>query len=165
MDDLNAGGVVARRYRNRRIGEFLKELRLTEGRGTGVPTIFKAMQENGSPPPRFDTDEERSYFTVVLPVHPLAAGGHASEGTTADDLFLTPRLVKVLRACLDPQSRSDLQVGFGVADPTSFRRNYLQPLIRAELLSLTLPHAPRAPNQQYVTTAKGRLLVTDAEPA
>jgi len=28
---------VSRRYRNRRIGEFLKELNLTEGRSTGIP--------------------------------------------------------------------------------------------------------------------------------
>jgi ATP-dependent DNA helicase RecG len=37
MQDLRAGKAVSRRYRNRRIGEFLKELDLTEGRSTGVP--------------------------------------------------------------------------------------------------------------------------------
>jgi len=37
-----------RRYRNRRIGEFLKELKLTEGRCTGIPKIRKALRENGS---------------------------------------------------------------------------------------------------------------------
>jgi ATP-dependent DNA helicase RecG len=37
------GRVVSHRYRNRRIGEFLKELELTEGRSTGVPKILKAM--------------------------------------------------------------------------------------------------------------------------
>ena len=31
LDDLAAGRAVSRRYRNRRIGEFLKELDLTEG--------------------------------------------------------------------------------------------------------------------------------------
>ncbi|MCP4593059.1 MAG: hypothetical protein GY842_20180, partial [bacterium] len=56
--------------RNRRIGEFFKELRLAEARGTGVRKIFTAMAENGSPPPRFEFGEDRSYFTVVLPIHP-----------------------------------------------------------------------------------------------
>lgn len=56
--------------RNRRIGEFLKELRLAEGRGTGVPKIRRSMSENGSPPPSFDFDESRSYFRVTLPAHP-----------------------------------------------------------------------------------------------
>jgi len=56
--------------RNRRIGEFLKELRLAEGRGTGLPKIFKAMRENGSQDPIFDFDEGRTYFRVTLPAHP-----------------------------------------------------------------------------------------------
>lgn len=56
--------------RNRRIGELLKELRLAEGRGTGVPKMFRAMRDNGSLAPRFDFDESRSYFRVTLPAHP-----------------------------------------------------------------------------------------------
>lgn len=56
--------------RNRRIGEFLKELRLAESRGTGLPRIRRALAENGSEPPSFDFDEARSYFRVTLPAHP-----------------------------------------------------------------------------------------------
>ncbi len=56
--------------RNRRIGEFLKDLRLAEGRLTGIPKIFNAMRANGSPPPRFFFDEERTFFQAVLPAHP-----------------------------------------------------------------------------------------------
>lgn len=58
--------------RNRRIGELLKELRLVETRGTGIGKIHRAMAENGSPPPHFEFDEERTYFRVVLPIHPKA---------------------------------------------------------------------------------------------
>jgi ATP-dependent DNA helicase RecG len=60
--------IVAREYRNRRIGDFLKELHLTEGRGTGLPTIYKSMADNGSPVPVFGTDDQ-TYFLVTLPVH------------------------------------------------------------------------------------------------
>ncbi|MEW6501268.1 MAG: RNA-binding domain-containing protein [Thermodesulfobacteriota bacterium] len=56
--------------RNRRIGEFLKELKLAEGRGTGIPKVRRVMQQNGSPPPRFDFDAARSFFRVTLPAHP-----------------------------------------------------------------------------------------------
>lgn len=69
--DFEEGLVRARRYRNRRIGEFLKELRLTEGRGTGVSTINRALKANGSGVAKFDTNEpERAYFIVELPIHP-----------------------------------------------------------------------------------------------
>lgn len=57
--------IVARDYRNRRIGDFLKELGLTEGRATGFPAIYDAMEENGSPAPTFETDDE-SYVLVTL---------------------------------------------------------------------------------------------------
>ena len=59
--------IVAREYRNRRIGDFLKELHLTEGRGTGFPTIYKSMRNNGSPDPVFKTDEQCTYFLATLP--------------------------------------------------------------------------------------------------
>ncbi len=56
--------------RNRRIGEFLKKLKLAEGWHTGLPKVFRSMKSNGSPPPRFDFDEMRTYFRVTLPAHP-----------------------------------------------------------------------------------------------
>ncbi len=57
--------------RNRRIGEFLKDLGLAEGRGTGLPKLFQTMRDNGSPEPIVDFDaDSRTYFTVTLPAHP-----------------------------------------------------------------------------------------------
>ena len=60
----------SRRYRNRRLGEFLKELDLTEGRATGIPTIQDELQANGSPAAKIETDEERTYFLIDIPCHP-----------------------------------------------------------------------------------------------
>ena len=69
-DDLNNGIIRARRYRNRRIGEYLKELNLTEGKGTGIPTIKRALSLNGSKPAVYDTDgDERRFFVVIIPVN------------------------------------------------------------------------------------------------
>ena len=70
MADLRADEAVSRRYRNRRIGDFLKELDLTEGRSTGIAKVLKVMKENGSPPPEFETDDGRRYFLICLPEHP-----------------------------------------------------------------------------------------------
>ena len=62
--------IVARRYRNRRIGDFLKELDLTEGRSTGFPKIYKSLEDNGSPPPVFKTDKDKTYFLTTIKIHP-----------------------------------------------------------------------------------------------
>ena len=54
--------------RNRRIADFLKSLKLAEGRYTGVGTIFRSMKDTNNPKPKFDFKE--SYFRVRLPGHP-----------------------------------------------------------------------------------------------
>ena len=59
----------SRRYRNRRLGEFLKELDLTEGRATGISTIQDELKANGSPKATIETDKERTYFLIDIPCH------------------------------------------------------------------------------------------------
>ena len=61
--------LISRRYRNRRLGDFLKELDLTEGRSTGIPTIQEEMQKNGSPRATIETNEERNFINVFIPIH------------------------------------------------------------------------------------------------
>lgn len=59
----------ARRYRNRRLGDFLKELDLTEARATGIPTIQKALKDNGSQKASIETDDDRTFFLMTIPCH------------------------------------------------------------------------------------------------
>ena len=74
---------VSRRYRNRRVGEFLKELHLTEGRNTGIHKMLRSLSENGSPQPLLETDEERLYFlTTIYARNPGNEGAPAEPRTS-----------------------------------------------------------------------------------
>ena len=64
--------LVSRRYRNRRLGEYLKELDMTEGRSTGIPTIQNVLENNGSPRATVITDEDRTFFRIAIPCHEAA---------------------------------------------------------------------------------------------
>ena len=90
-EDIEKRRFRARSYRNRRIGDFLKELRLIEGRNTGFPTAYRALEENGSGELGFDTDETRGYLSVTIPVHPnflpKATGGDAKAAAYTDALL------------------------------------------------------------------------------
>ena len=77
LDELNRGVVRARRYRNRKLGDFLKELDLTEGKATGIPTIVKEMKANGSPSAIFETDDARTFFIATFPIHPAFSSNDA----------------------------------------------------------------------------------------
>ncbi|MBR3987413.1 MAG: hypothetical protein IKK04_09705 [Bacteroidales bacterium] len=65
-----AQALRCRKYRNRRLGEFLKEQELTEGRATGIPTIQRKLKDNGSASATIETDEDRAYFLIDIPCHP-----------------------------------------------------------------------------------------------
>lgn len=168
---LKAGTFITRRYRNRRIGEFLKELKLTEGRGTGVPKIVQAMRANGSPAPRFKTDRDRTYFVTLLPIHPRSrpeadVGSHARSHAGSHDLptaedaghvagHVSARQRALLAFCLTPRDRTEIAEHLGLFGRDNLRTRYLVPLLAEGLIEMTLPATPRARQQRYRTTGLG----------
>ena len=69
-------------FRNRRLRDFLKELDLTEGRSTGVPTIQEKLADNGSLRATFETTEDRLTFLIHIPIHAGCGNKPATEKTT-----------------------------------------------------------------------------------
>ena len=69
-DNIKNYHIRARTYRNRRIGDFLKELKLIEGRNTGFPNALSALRANGSPLLRFEMPPGREWLSVTIPIHP-----------------------------------------------------------------------------------------------
>ena len=69
--DLKRLCLLSKGDRNRRIGEFLKELDLAKARNTGYPVILSATEKNGSPKPVLETNSHRDFFTFVLPIHKM----------------------------------------------------------------------------------------------
>lgn len=58
-------------WRNQSLAYFLNKLQLAQAEGQGIPTIIRTMQEEGCPPPVFETGEDS--VTCVLPAHPRHA--------------------------------------------------------------------------------------------
>ncbi len=109
LDHFKTGRLPAVPARNRRIGELLKDLRLAEARGTGIAKIHRRMAENGSPEAIFDFDEERTYFRVILPVHPHYYMVHTVR--EASGLWLTGKkkgAISLLKRTLESQAGSGI---------------------------------------------------------
>ncbi|MFA5631943.1 MAG: ATP-binding protein [Porticoccaceae bacterium] len=139
MADLKAGRAVSRRYRNRRIGEFLKELEMTEGRSTGIPKILKEMTANGSPAPLFETSDDR------LPRHPLAL-------VPTD----TAQVGTLLARVEGEMTRQAIQDALGLTHREHFRKVYLVPALELGVIEMTQPDKPNSRSQRYRLTASGR---------
>ncbi len=69
MEKFAAGKVRARRYRNPKIGEFFKEIDLSEKKSTGISKILRELKRNGSPMPEFETDADRTYMITTIRIH------------------------------------------------------------------------------------------------
>lgn len=154
IEDLQQGKAVSRRYRNRRVGEFLKELDLTEGRSTGIPKIMREMAQNGSPKPIFETDEERSYFLIRLPVHEGFQEIEQESGLQTPEV--TPEVKRLLGVLDRDMSRVELMAVLRLSDEKHFRGRYLQKAIREGYIEMTIPNSPRSKNQKYRLTSLGR---------
>ena len=175
---MERGELVARRYRNRRIGEFLKELNLTEGRNTGLPKLIREMRKNGSPKPKFKTDADRSYFAAILPIHTGAKAVKDAKSQVVDNKTIqittqvtgqvtgqvslsdSPKLLDaqaqiLLTFCESPRDRASIQARLGIKSRAHLSARYLTPLLNEGLIVMTNPNSPQSPTQKYRTTAQG----------
>lgn len=152
--------VIARYYRNRRVGDFLKELGLTEGRGTGIPKIRKAMKDNASPAPKFQTDREKTYFLTTLAVHSKATKTRVEvrvEPQPREKVELSETETRILRALAkSPLSSSDIAHALGYRKLTRNVRIALGHLMEMQYLVYTIPEKPRSRNQKYALTEVGK---------
>lgn len=179
MEDLREGNAVSRRYRNRRIGEFLKDLDLAEGRSTGIPKILNAMKRNGSPLPEFESDEERAWFLVRLPRHERSdicftdyVARQADKSGVMPSKLQTYRaippkseglplsVVRLLKVLDGEMERIELQATLGVKSRSNFSKYYLRPAIEYGLVEMTIPGKPSSPKQRYRRTVAGRIAAT-----
>jgi len=106
--DLIAGTAVPRRYRNRRLGDFLKEMKLAEGRLTGIQLIKTTLTRNGSPDPLFETDDERTWFSVMLYLHSAFSYAAAPDGAS-DIASASKMLMALLRKALKADDQASDQ--------------------------------------------------------
>lgn len=141
--------IVSRMYRNRRIGDFLKELNLTEGRATGFPKIYDAMHKNGSPEPVFETDNQRSYFLAILRAHPdMKERGEA--GGEANQISLNDTEKAILKYLKEgPCSADELANELGLKRRSGFLTRTLRRLIKYGFIEYLYPATPRHPDQKY----------------
>ncbi|MBU4477604.1 MAG: putative DNA binding domain-containing protein [Candidatus Omnitrophica bacterium] len=159
--DIHAFKLSSRRYRNRRVGELLKELDLTEGRGTGIPKILNGIRKNGSPRPVIHTDNDRTFFTVEFPVHPLFLkkedSGAVSTTRAQSRAQSGAQSEQILRALIKvPLSMLEIVQALKLRSKTGALKRAVNELLFANHIEYTMPEKPNSRLQKYRLTEKGR---------
>ena len=104
---------TSRNYRNIKLGDWLKNMRLAEKYATGIPTILQTLSENGSPNPTFWTDDAKSEFLVTIKIHEDAPYNGNSNVFEIDRILLSNRQQEILEKIkLEPISQKKLRSQF-----------------------------------------------------
>lgn len=179
MEDINeAKSLRSRRYKNRRLGDFLKELNLTEGRATGIPTIQKKLRENGSPRAVIKTDDARTFFLIVIPCREdfvqvdekIEKPDNQTIATNMSKLCpshvqdmskteLENMAVCLLRA-IEKVSAQDMLEGIENVSYKHLRRKYLDRLLEMGAVVMTIPEKPTSSKQKYILSELGQKLIS-----
>ena len=62
----------------------------------------------------------------------------------------------ILKTCLEPARMKELISISDFKHRTNFKKNHIAPLVSKGLFAFTVPDKPNIPNYRYVTTKKGR---------
>lgn len=153
LEIINPGGLYGRitvdqlgnvqpDTRNPVLATAMESLGKTENRYSGIPRIRLAMKEWGLPQPVFT--DHRSEFSVCL---------YNSTSNNADTVSVQNTLDEkgLLAFCNVPRTRSEIAAFLQITSTQYALRRYLDPLLRAGLIRLTIPEKPQSSKQQYVT--------------
>jgi len=117
------------------------------------------MHNNGSPPPIFETDENRTWFRVRLPVREDSNNGITDHDTDHDTDHVSKPITKLLAILNEELSRSEIQAALRLKHRRHFTTVYLQPDLKSGLIEMTLPDKLKSRHQRYRRTPAGEALV------
>lgn len=72
---------------------------------------------------------------------------------------LDERIITILESAQIPADRNKIISGLGMVNNVKNFNTYMAPLLEKNWLTMTIPQKPTSPNQQYLTTLKGRLII------
>jgi len=137
----NLGKTIAD-TRNPAIASALEILIDTENRFSGIPTIRREMAEAGLPPPVFSST--RGVFKATL---------YTADSAVADfyPVVNSPEFFpeRILQFCRTPKSREEISQKLGLSSISYMMNRYINPLLDAGRLSMTMPDKPKSRHQQY----------------
>lgn len=150
--------------RNKRLGDYLKELHLAEGRNTGIPKIVNALKNNGSEMPEYITDRDRTFLTVRVPVHERFRGTGTILNQSSNSELVSRRTSEELaeevlgivreRGCI---STKEIWTALGYNGPNDGVRRAIKRLLDEGKIAYLYPDNPRSSKQRICPVIDGTM--------
>lgn len=140
--------------RNPLIFGLFTRMHLVERVASGIPRMQEAMREANLSEPEFHTD---GMFTVVLKravniKHKTENVPSLSQACPKLEARYIPIAEQIISYCSEPRSIQEIMKIVGQTNRSRFKKNIMNPLLEANILTMTIPNIPNSPLQQYVKT-------------
>ena len=145
--------------RNPIIADVFYRAGLIEKWGRGTNRVIEMCRDAGIERPVFAeiTGAAVVTFKAAVAATPQVPPQVTPQVTPQVPPQVTPQVESLLRTAeAGPATRADLQTAAGIRDRKHFRLAYLEPLIQAAWLELTIPAKPQSRLQRYRITTAGR---------
>jgi ATP-dependent DNA helicase RecG len=147
--------------RNPLIAETFHRTGAVEVWGRGTNRVIEECRRYGVEVPTF---EEQGGTVVVTFRAAVALGPQMTPQVTPHVTpQVTPQVLAVLKEARNAGSRNELLEAARLRDREHFRSAYLEPLLDAGWLEMTIPDKPRSSKQRYRTTEAGKRVLAEAE--
>ena len=138
--------------RNKELMRIFKDLEMVEYLGSGVPRILQKY-------PRSIFTFTPNFLRIIFPFEgsllddrTILTEQVTDQATMHATMHATMQAEKVLKFCMEPRSRNEIQLFLDLKNRDYFHKKILNPLIKEGKLALTIPDTPKSPNQRYITS-------------
>lgn len=135
---LDQLGKIQPDTRNPVIAAALEVMKITENRYSGIPTIRREMKEYNLPEPEFLN--ERGSFIVKM---------YKNEMKSIDTNNMNISNIELIEFCKIPRNRKEIADFLKLSSTSYAIKNYIQPLVKAGIIKLSIPDKPKSTNQKY----------------
>lgn len=146
---LDTLGTMGADTRNPCIARALEVTKDTENRFSGIPTIKKEMAKANLPEPVFQSF--RGNFKVTLYNKTWMATQFAKTVKKWDEVFEADLSTAILEFCKQAKTRDEIVEQFNHVGRSYLLTQYVNPLVEANKLSLTIPDKPKSKKQKFIT--------------
>lgn len=128
------------------IAKVFKEIGWVDELGSGVRNIYKYSKGYSGKEPMLI---EEDIFKIIIPISNQVTPQVTPQVTLQVTPQVDDRNVKIIKFCIEPKSREEIQEFIGLKDRGHFMKKILQPLIECGDIKLTIPEKPRSSKQRY----------------
>ena len=132
-------GIARPDQRNPALAVMAETLLGAENRYSGIPTIRREMAEYGLPEPVFQN--RRNEFVVIL--------YNSAQPEMRAEMALHQADKDLIAFCKIPRTRQEIADYLGIKVSSYFMKRYIQPLVDAGKLRMTIPDKPKSSKQKF----------------